>query len=398
MMDFKLRTPDYTLVNTGSTAAGTLPQAQSGRAAWSWNQRLASSVVLFVLVFGVYNVQFYNFAATPTADLVDYADVLFFSREKSEELPGALSVDKRPDIASFGFDLGGSSCACLLQWDVKQYWQRVFYGPKYVAPHCVTAFLGVIFFHRWQWVVVWKYVNEIGEELALAVGLGWAGGEHASNLESRYDTIINDMLLGGLPFMFLGQYLLYVLNVPDPFASGLHYDWNSLKMVGLTTLQYYVLLWSNNIIGIFGAKTWIAGQLQCNIGYLFVCTLQIGLLYVIHLMNAWEGRQTLKVCGALTLLWLPFVFRSVDNLDEQIMAILSFVLCAAAIFFYEQAYHKFDNKVLFVTALITIAVFVIWWQFEHILPPPDNMLYAHRMWCGIAARTGELTDSCVHVN
>ena len=396
-MDFKLRTPDYTPVRTDPTAAGTLPQAQSVRAAWSWNQRLASSVVLFVLGFGLYNVKFYDFAATSTVDLVDYADMLFCSRDESEKLPGALSVDKRPDIASFGFDLGGSSCACQLQWDVKQYWQRVFYGLKYVAPHCITNFLGVIFFHRWQWVIIYNYVHEIVEELSLGVGLGWALVNRPIDVESRYDTLINDMLLCCFPFIFLAQYLLYVLNVPDPFASGLHYDWNSLKMVGLTAVQYYVLLWCNNMAGMFGGKTWAIGQLQCHIGYLFACTLQIGLFYVIHLMNAWEGKQTLKICVVLTLIWLPFVFRSVDNLDEQIIAILSFVLCAAAIFFYEQAYHRFDNNVLVVTALITIASFVVWWQFEHVLPPPDNMFYAHRKWCGIAARSKGLTDSCVHV-
>ena len=63
-----------------------------------------------------------TFAATPAEELVDYPDVLFSSRD---ELPSALSVDERPDIASFGFDLGGSTCACLLHWDVKQYWQQV---------------------------------------------------------------------------------------------------------------------------------------------------------------------------------------------------------------------------------------------------------------------------------
>ena len=87
-------------------------------------------------------------AATPTKDLVDYADVLFSSRAKANKLRNAISVYDRPDISSFGFDLGGSTCACQLQWDVKQYWQRVFYGPKYVAPHCITNFLGIIFFHR----------------------------------------------------------------------------------------------------------------------------------------------------------------------------------------------------------------------------------------------------------
>ena len=71
-MDFKLRTPDYKpdykLVRTGPTAADAPVEAQSVRKAWTWNQRLASSVVLFVLVFGLYNVQFYKFDATPPAE------------------------------------------------------------------------------------------------------------------------------------------------------------------------------------------------------------------------------------------------------------------------------------------------------------------------------------------
>ena len=266
-----------------------------------------------------------------------------------------------------------------------------------MAAHCVTAFLGVIFFHRWQWVIVWKYVNEILEELSLTVYKKWAGGEKVTELEARYDTVINDMLLCGLPFMFLGQYTLYAFSVPDPFALGLHYDWNSLKMLGLATLQYYVIMLTHGVLDMFGAKTWTVGQLQCHIGYLVVWTLQIGLLCAFHFFNQWESKQTQKISGVLTLIWLPFVFRSVDDADEQIIAMLSFVLCAAAVIFYEQAYYKFDSMVLFVTASITAAVFITWWQFEHVLPPPDNMFYAHRKWCGIAARTGELTDSCVHV-
>ena len=63
---------------------------------------------------------------------------------------------------------------------------------------------------------------------------------------------------------------------------------SSIKMVALTTLQYYVILLTHNLLGMFGAKTWIAGQLQCNIGYLFVWTLQIGLLYVIAAQNFFE--------------------------------------------------------------------------------------------------------------
>jgi len=120
---FKLRTPEYTLVSGGSTAAATLASAQTVHTAWSWNQQLAITVVLFVLLrFRGVAFKTETFVATPAEELVDYPDVLFSSRD---ELPSALSVDERPYIASFGFDLGGSTCACLLHWDVKQYWQQV---------------------------------------------------------------------------------------------------------------------------------------------------------------------------------------------------------------------------------------------------------------------------------
>ena len=79
-MDFKLRTPDYTLVSAGRTA----PQAQSMPKAWSWNQRLAITVVLFVVLRwrgAVFETG--GLAATPTEELVDYADVLFSSREET---------------------------------------------------------------------------------------------------------------------------------------------------------------------------------------------------------------------------------------------------------------------------------------------------------------------------
>ena len=87
----------------------------------------------------------------------------------------------------------------------------------------------------------------------------------------------------------------------------------------------------------------------------------------------------------------------VDDQDEQIISIASFTLGGAAILLYQQAYHKFNAVVLTGMAVLLLGSLMLWWQFEHVLPPPDNMFYAHRKWCGIAARTGELTDSCVHV-
>ena len=93
----------------------------------------------------------------------------------------------------------------------------------------------------------------------------------------------------------------------------------------------------------------------------------------------------------LILLWFPFIFRTVDDHDEQITAIASFTLAGAAILFYQQAYRTFNAVVLTGMAVLLLGSLLLWWQFEHVLPPPDNMFYAHRKWCGIAARTGEFS-------
>ena len=66
--------------------------------------------------------------------------------------------------------------------------------------------------------------------------------------------------------------------------------------------------------------------------------------------------------------------------------------------FYQQAYHKFDAVVLTGMTVLLLSCFVLWWQFESVLPPPDNMFYAHHKWCGIAAHTTKFTDSCAHMN
>ena len=401
IMDFKLRTPDYTPVSADPTTADTLPQAQSVRAAWSWKERLAITAVLFVVLRWRGTVfETGGFAATPTEELVDYADVLFSSREEADKLPGALSIHERRDISSFGFDLGGSTCACQLQWDVKQYWQRVFYGPKYVAPHCITNFLGVMFFHRWQWVIIWNYVHEIMEELSMGTLGTWSETEKVTDVESRYDSVINDMLLTSVPFILVGHYLIYVADIPDPFAGTWHHDAQSYKRLGLGVFQYWVILHTHSISGDFGTDRLVFGKLECHVGLLVVLCLQIAILWIYDWtqnLATWEPRHTQSISVILFLLWFPFIFRMVDDQDEQIISIASFTLGGAAILFYQQAYRKFNAVVLTGMAVLLFGCLMLWWQFEHVLPPPDNMFYAHRKWCGIAARTGELTDSCVHV-
>ena len=392
---FGSRVPKYALIKPDVTTVST------AREAWSWNQRLAITVFFFVVLrwrTAVFETS--GVAATPTKDLVDYADVLFSSRAKANKLRNAISVYDRPDISSFGFDLGGSTCACQLQWDVKQYWQRVFYGPKYVAPHCITNFLGIIFFHRWQWIIIWNYVHEIMEELSMGVLGTWSETEKVMDLESRYDSIINDMLLTSVPFILVGQYVIHVANIPDPFAGTWHHDVQSYKRLALGVFQYWVILHTHFVSDDFGTTRIVVDKLECNVGLLVVLCLQIGILWIFdwtQKLPAWEPRHTQSVSIILLLLWFPFIFRTVDDENEQIISIASFTLGGAAILFYQQAYHKFNVMILASMAVLLSGFFMLWWQFEHIVPPPENMFYAHRLWCGIAARTSEFTDSCARV-
>lgn len=423
---FDLRTPDYTLVmpslNSATPTAASSPNdkkcIKTGFGNSSWNRKFFITLILFFLVrFRGVAFESETFIASTQTDLIDAATDLFSSiynmshvsdyKKSQPQSINQITVNGRKDITSFAYDLGGTTCACNLEWNVEQYWQRVWYGPKYVAAHCVTALLGVFFYHRWQWVVVWKYVNEILEELSLTIYSRWAGGEKITEMESRYDTVVNDMLLSGLTFMFLGQLTVYVLRIPDPFAdlkSGLEYDWPSFKDFALVTLQYYVLLLTHGVQDMFGAKKWtfyfLFGNLDCDIGYVVVWTLQIVLMCVYQRTNHWDWIKTQKLCCVLTITWLPFIFRANNDYDEQIMSLLSIVLCATAILLYDQIFNGFDrlnSLVLFTSGLCVACLFITWLQFDNILPPPNNMFYAHRKWCGISARTVKFTDSCVHI-
>jgi hypothetical protein len=96
-------------------------------------------IVLLVLANSIFKTED---EPTPSEELRDAAEHLFPSVSSSVSLNSAIHIEDRDDIRSFAFDLGGSTCACLLQWDTQQYLQRGFYGTKYVAFHCTTAFFG----------------------------------------------------------------------------------------------------------------------------------------------------------------------------------------------------------------------------------------------------------------
>ena len=86
---------------------------------------------------------------TPVTALTD-AQANLFNRSTALSSTVLYRVAARTEIHSFAFDLGGTSCACPLQWDRTQYWQRMVYGLKYMTAHCLTAFWAALFFHRWH--------------------------------------------------------------------------------------------------------------------------------------------------------------------------------------------------------------------------------------------------------
>ena len=210
---------------------------------WDFWHQFVVLVALYFAFFAFMRLDdFYEYEHTPRDKLVDAAATLFphlsTSPASSSTLPGAAFVEGRPDIKSFGFDLGGSTCACTLQWNGHQYWQRLLYGAKHVCGHIFMAFLGVLICNRWQWVLLYKFLNETLEELDMPVNGVWGRTEPIMNMESRYDSLLNDTLLAAVPFAALCCHLLYVIDMPDSLDNRLNYDLRSCMSLLLVFAQY----------------------------------------------------------------------------------------------------------------------------------------------------------------
>ena len=370
-----------------------VPEAKTAtqREPWSFRWQMLFLAVV-ATAYGTYQ-SFGGDAAkgqeTPAANLTDAATTLFphvAGAARTVPLRSSHSVTGRPDIQSFGFDLGGSTCACTLQWDREQYWQRVMYGQKYVCGHVLTPFLGYIVLQRWQWVMLFKIFNEVVEELAMVVSGRWAAVQPIQAMESRYDSLVNDILLTGVPFVSLGVHLVYVVGIPDPFAGGLRYDWASVRLVVLGFAWWLVF---NTIHGIFnkwnGTTADVAG-VAVDIGKIVAYVLQMGLLCQLWVMRAWQWKAFRLVAVCKSLLWIPFVFYTVgQERHEQVRAFLSLALAGAAVSGYHYWYTDKDRRVLAVAAvpyLVGLATFYLFGVNSSLAAPAD-LFYYHSGWCGI---------------
>jgi len=392
------RDPHVETVYTG--LATDVPQEIE---AWGWKKQIIVTLLVYISATFVKRMKIYEPARTPPDQFVDAASVLFphLSNSSPRSLQSPYFATGRPDIKSFLFDLGGSTCACTLQWDKAQFWQRVFYGQKYVMAHVMTAFTGPFFVPSWEWNTLYKVLNEVLEELATPINGKWASSGKPMDMEPRYDSLINDLVLDGFVFIILACHVVYVLGLPNIADYNLRWDWQSCPTLFAAFFQYYTLQSIQTLWEIFGSRAFKMHMfgLWYFPGNLFAFALQIAYMRLLWLMRAWEIDTYNKTVGCLVLLWSPFTFfRDIDNYHEQIQAILSFALVGIAVCAYQYYFNIGNQKILcFASICYALAmVFYLSFQIGPLIAVPVDQFYTRRLACGISDR--RYTDSCQSLN
>ena len=378
---------------------GDVEDTRAVRQPWSeWYQFLAliALVVFLGVILGMADV--YTHDVAKSSDLIDAASLLFphLTNSSMQKLVSPHSVEGRPDIKSFAFDLGGSTCACTMQWDTTQYWQRVWYGMKYVSGHVFTVFFGVVLLQRWQWVVIYKIVNECGEELVMPLFSRWANVNPIQDVEPRYDTLVNDLVLAVVPFLGLGCHLVYVIGLLDPFPEKLSYNLQSVKLVCLSFLQYFVLTSYIGVADIFGGHLYRISDIHIDIGKLVGTFCQIIILYIVWQMRGLPVKSYYEIVAIACVILIPFVIHSAkENPNEQIIAVLSFALAGIVTSVYHKYYTNKSRYVLALALPLYLSAFVLYVSFSSEVSAPQNQFYYKRMWCGIGF--GGKEESCSRI-
>jgi len=367
--------------------------------AWSLKKQCLVPLLVWFVAYLVSNIQVYKMEATSPDQLRDAAAVLFphLSRAAPRTLQSPYYVTGRPDIESWLYDLGGSSCACTLQWDKAQYWQRLFYGQKFVLAHVMTAFTGPFFVPCWEWNTLYKVLNEVLEELSMPVSGTWAGGGKPMEVEPRYDTLVSDLVLNGFVFTILANHAVYVLQLPSIAAYNLRWDLQSCQTLFTAFFQYYVLQLVQTLWGIFGYRTYkayIFGFLYLP-GNVFAFVLQIAYLRLLWLMRAWRLDIYYKTVCLLVLLWTPFTFfTDVDTFHEQIQAILSFALTGFAVSAYQYHSNIGSVQILGFASICYVLAMIVYLSFQWfpLIAVPGDHYYSKQGVCGM--HNSSVTNSC----
>ena len=388
---------------TSAVYAGVPTEVPHEIEAWSWKKQLLVTFVVYLSLIFVKRIKLYEPTNTPADQLLDAATVLFphLSNLPPRSLQSPYFVTGRPDINSFLFDLGGSTCACTLQWDKTQYWQRLFYGQKYVMAHVMTAFTGPFFVPCWEWNTLYKVLNEVLEELQTPITGKWAGTGKPMDMEPRYDSIVNDLILSGFVFIMLACHVVHVLGLPTIADYNLHWDLQSCQTLFTAFFQYYTLQSVQTLWEIFGSRAFKMHMFGLSYfpGNLFAFALQAAYLRLLWLMRAWPIDTYNKTVCCLVVLWTPFTFfKDIDNYHEQIQAILSFALTGTVVSSY-QYYFKIGNQRLLGFASIWYVLAMLFYlslQVGTLIAVPVDQYYTKRLACGISDK--RVTDSCQSLN
>ena len=357
---------------------------------WSVKVLAALAVALYCVLLFVDLNNVFNVALIPLTSTQSLLDAKL--RVFNATVPATVGyhVSGRPDIRSFAFDLGGTTCACRLEWSKTQYWQRLLYGHKYMTSHSTTAFLAALFFHRWQWILLWKLVNEAIEELALGVFGAWAWfGGIPFDLETRYDSLLLDCTLAPLAFGCLCLHAIYTLDIPDPFQDCLAYNWTSCKRLLLPFLWFYAVLQTN---GLFGFNT---------LGMILNASAQIACLWLIHYLQQFSEITILRVpshslaliSACLAVMWGCFTADVPNARDEVLKSLLAFSFTGFLITAYQYAYTDRRSVLSALAAAAYVTILVVFLQIDAIVPRPADAYYANWQWCGISTAASK-TRSC----
>ena len=384
------------------------PEVSSGtrqpKKAWALHRQFTVTLAVYVFVMLIKRIKIHEMKQTPTEELVDAASVLFphLSNSSVRSLKSPYVVTDRPDIKSFMFDLGGSTCACTLQWDKHQYWQRLWYGQKYVVGHVMTAFGGPLFVPCWEWVLLYKFANEFLEEVVMPINGKWAGTVKPMGIEPRYDSLVNDVFLCGLLFVLLSFHLVYVIDLPYMFEEKLQYDICSCYRLLNLLFQFYTyqkIIPPWEAFGFHAVRFDVLG-LSVFTGPVWAFTMQIVYLRLFWSMQAWPLDRFWKVSLCLFLLWSPFTFfKSRENYNEQIEAALSFSLTGFAISGYQYVYTSKKTSIMLFASVWYVGAFVFYISMKGVNPfisPPVDKLYSSDKVCGISESL--MSDSCFAIN
>jgi len=220
------------------------------------------------------------------------------------------------------------------------------------------------------------------------------------DLESRYDSLVNDLTLSGFVFIILASHAVYVLGLPSIADYKLQWDIQSCQTLFTAFFQYYTLqsvqtLWEN--FGMRTLKLHVFG-LSYFPGYVVAFICQIAYLRLLWLMRAWPTDAYNKTVFLLVLLWTPFIFfTNVDNYHEQIQAILSFALTGIAVSAFQCFFNIRNQKVMAFSSICygLAMLFYLSLQFGPIIADPEEQFYSKTRACGISNRS--FTDSCQHL-